>query len=74
MLGPLVLVNCIYTAIDRLTSTSNAVMSMVSGSAMTSVNDYGLSAAMSWMYFLVIILLLVAIALIGKFTVLRAQE
>lgn len=74
MLGPLVLVNCIYTAIDRLTTSSNAVMKMVSNSAKTSVNDFGLSAAMSWMYFLLIVVLLLVIVLIGRFTVLRSQE
>lgn len=74
MLGPLVLVNCIYTAIDRLTTSSNAVMQMVSNSSKTSVNDFGLSAAMSWLYFLLIVALLLVIVLIGRFTVLRSKE
>ena len=74
MLGPLVLVNCIHTAIDRLTTSSNTIMKMVSNSSNTSVNDFGLSAAMSWMYFLLIVVLLLVIVLIGRLTVLRMQE
>lgn len=66
MMGPMILVNTIYTVIERLTASDNAVMAMVSDSGRTSVNDYGLSAAMSWMYFLLTILLLALVAFFGS--------
>ncbi len=61
MISPMILVNAIYTIIDAFTSESNAVMVLID-------EVYGrpggreLSSAMAWMYFLVVILILAAVA------------
>ncbi len=62
MISPMILVNAVYTIIDAFTSESNAVMRLID-------QVYGqpggnvLSAAMAWMYFLVVILILALVCL-----------
>ncbi|MDD2647786.1 MAG: sugar ABC transporter permease [Eubacteriales bacterium] len=60
MVSPLLLVNCIYTIIDFFmkSDSENGVLDRISEVMLANL-DYGLSAAMSWIYFGV------AIALIG---------
>ena len=55
MISPMILVNAIYTIIDSFTSKSNVVMTYISGKY-----DIGreLATAMSWIYFLVIMLII----------------
>ncbi len=55
MISPMILVNAIYTIIDSFTSKSNVVMTYISGKY-----DMGreLATAMSWIYFLVIMLII----------------
>ena len=50
MVSPLILVNTVYTIIDTLTGSSNEVMELIEDIAF-SQNNYGFSAAMSWIYF-----------------------
>ncbi len=61
MISPMILVNSIYTVIDSFTSKSNTVMTYIkniySGSAEGNVR----ATAMSWMYFLVVILILLIV-------------
>ncbi len=57
MVSPLLLVNCIYTIIDFFMKNDNKVMEHINSVQVTL--DYGLSSAMSWIYFGV------AIAFIG---------
>lgn len=63
MISPMILVNAIYTVIDSFTSQSNEVMSYINV-------VYGLpggnvlSSAMSWMYFLIVLAIIGAVALI----------
>lgn len=61
MISPMILVNAIYTIIDSFTSESNTVMSYIKGIYSSSGGNVK-ATAMSWMYFLVVILIL---ALIG---------
>ncbi len=49
MVSPLLLVNCIYTIVDFFMKNDNAVMEHIN--AVQSRLDYGLSSAMSWIYF-----------------------
>ncbi|MGI2297808.1 carbohydrate ABC transporter permease [Paenibacillus sp. GXUN7292] len=56
MISPLLLTNTIYTIIDSFYDSS--VTSMIQQAAFTSFN-FGVSAAMAWIYFLVISLLLI---------------
>ncbi len=59
MISPMILVNTVYTVIDSFTSESNSVMKYI-----TSVysRDDVLSSAMSWIYFLVVILIIAAVS------------
>lgn len=54
MISPMILVNTVYTVIDAFTSSSNVVMSYIS-KIYSSAGGYVLSAAMSWIYFLLVI-------------------
>ncbi len=61
MVSPMILVNTVYTIIDAFTSSGNEVMTYIE-----SVRDQAggnvLASAMSWMYFLVVILIIAAVA------------
>ncbi len=61
MVSPMILVNSIYTVIDAFTSSDNRVMAYIS-SVYEQANGNVLSSAMSWMYFLVVILIIAAVA------------
>ncbi len=61
MISPMILVNAIYTVIDALTSSDNSVMSYIS-TVYNGANGTTLASAMSWMYFLLVMLLLAAVA------------
>ncbi len=64
MISPMILVNAVYTVIDSFTSESNSVMSYMSNVYATQKNGQVISSAMSWMYFLVVILLIGLVAAI----------
>ncbi len=74
MISPMILVNAIYTVIDSFTSSSNTVMEFID----VVYNDAGgmvLSAAMAWMYFAVIILIVaVVFALLKTFTFYQRRD
>ena len=67
MISPMILVNTVYTVIDSFTSESNTVMQYI-----TRVYNYEtqalrpreLSSAMSWLYFLIVLLMIGLVALI----------
>jgi len=63
MVSPMILVNTIYTVIDAFTSSDNDVMAHIEA-VRTSAGSNGNvhAAAMSWMYFLVVILIIAAVA------------
>ena len=60
MISPMILVNAIYTVIDSFTTESNSVMSYVSGKM--GVNGGNLGTAMAWTYFVLVILIIAAVA------------
>ena len=61
MITPMILVNTVYTVIDSFTSANNSVMNYISA-VYNRAGGTTLSAAMSWMYFLLVILVIAAIA------------
>jgi len=61
MISPMILVNAIYTIIDSFTRTNNPVITYVQG-----LNDAGSQSAMSWMYFIIVALILVVFAAIAS--------
>jgi len=65
MTSPMILVNAIYTVIDSFTSESNAVMKYINTVYNTgTVRPREISSAMSWMYFLLVLVMLGLVALI----------
>ncbi|HZK34159.1 MAG TPA: sugar ABC transporter permease, partial [Bacillota bacterium] len=63
MISPIIFVNLIYSVVDMLTRSDNPIMLLISDVAFNNMN-YSASAAMSWLYFgaLVLVLGLVAFA------------
>ncbi len=61
MISPMILVNAVYTIIDSFTTESNTVMTYISTVASKTNGDV-ISTAMSWIYFLIVVLILVAVA------------
>lgn len=61
MVSPMILVNTVYTIIDAFTSSDNKVMAYIS-TVYEQANGNVLSSAMSWMYFLIVILIIAAVA------------
>ena len=59
MISPMILVNAVYTVIDSFTTESNPVMQYVMN---VYTNSKVYSSAMSWMYFLIVILVIAAVA------------
>lgn len=65
MISPMILVNAIYTIIDALTRSDNPVMSFINGVySNPSGNGNVLSAAMSWIYFVIIFAMIAVVAAI----------
>jgi hypothetical protein len=60
MISPMILVNAVYTVIDSFTRTNNPAMKFISG--MFEGGKMAEATAMSWMYFLIVALI---IALVG---------
>ncbi len=57
MISPMILVNTIYTVIDSFTSESNTIMAYID-SVYSKAGGNVVSSAMSWIYFLIVILLI----------------
>lgn len=65
-ISPMILASVVYTIVDSFISTDNAVMKIVL--AKESEWEYGYSAAMAWIYFAVVGIVLAAVALfVNKF-------
>lgn len=63
MVSPLILVNVIYSIVDSFTKPTNEMMISIQDTAF-ELSYYGYSAAMSWIYFAVVLLLLGLVSLI----------
>ena len=61
MISTMILVNAVYTIIDSFTTDQNTVMRFIDG-IYTTTNGKEISSAMSWMYFLIVILIVAAVA------------
>ena len=63
MVSPMILVNGVYTIIDNFTTDSNSVMKVINETyASASSSAKHISAAMGWMYFLVVLLVVGVVA------------
>lgn len=61
LVSPLILVNVVYTIVDSFTKPTNEIMTMIQNTAFET-SFYGYSAAIAWIYFLVILFLLGVVA------------
>ncbi len=61
MISPMILVNAVYTIIDSFTTDSNVVMSFITNFE-GQPDGRVISSAMSWMYFLIVIGIIAAVA------------
>lgn len=74
MISPMILVNAIYTIIDSFTSSSNKVMSFITN-VYNTTDGQTLSSAMSWIYFLIVIAIIGAVAgLISAFVFYQRRD
>ncbi len=63
MVSPMILVNAVYTIIDSFTTESNSVMKVIDSMyGGTKMGARHISAAMGWMYFLVVLLVVGVVA------------
>ncbi|MCI8611267.1 MAG: sugar ABC transporter permease [Clostridiales bacterium] len=62
IISPMILVNAIYTVIDSFTSGNNSVMAYVNELYKTAGDGNVISSAMAWMYFLLVMLVVAAVA------------
>ena len=58
MISPMILVNTVYTVIDAFTSQSNSVMRLI-----LDTKEQPIAAAMAWVYFLLVIVIIGAVTL-----------
>ncbi len=76
MISPMILVNTIYTVIDSFTSQSNQVMTFI-GTVYEDTKNHSreIATAMSWMYFLIVILIIAAVsALISAYVFYQRKD
>ena len=63
MISPMILVNAVYTIIDSFTTGSNQVMTYITNAPSSiTTNGTEIATAMSWMYFLIVVVILAAVA------------
>ncbi|HEY8363029.1 MAG TPA: sugar ABC transporter permease [Tissierellaceae bacterium] len=63
MTTPLILVNTVYTIIDSFTNSANPVMDNIRNTAFIR-SEFGMSVAMAWSYFVMIIIILAVITIV----------
>ena len=74
MLSPIIFVNIIYTVIDGFTRSDNPIMNLINDVAFGKMN-YSASSAIAWIYLLMVIVILVAVAfLCYKFTFYQERD
>ena len=64
MVSPMILVNGVYTIIDNFTTDSNSVMKVINDTYGKGADGRHISAAMGWMYFMVVLLIVGLVAAI----------
>ena len=61
IISPMILVNGVYTIIDSFTNDANPVMSYIAQKYTEAGGDV-VSSAMAWMYFLIVVAIVAALA------------
>lgn len=65
MMGPIILVNMIYSIIDTFTRPTYGILSFIQNTAF-KLNQMGYAAAIGWIYFLFIIIIMALVWLVSK--------
>ena len=65
MISPTILLNAVYTVVENFSSTDNAIGALIVKTGMTNAN-FEESAAMGWVYFLVVLVLIGLIFLVTR--------
>ena len=74
MISPMILVNTVYTVIDAFTSADNQVMTYIDD-VYDQPSGNVLSSAMAWMYFIIVMLIIAAVAgILSAYTFYQRQE
>ena len=74
MISPMILVNTVYTVIDSFTSADNQVMTYID-QVYDQPSGNVLSSAMSWMYFIIVMVIIAAVAgVLSAYTFYQRQE
>lgn len=58
MVSPLILTCVVYTIVDSFTSEGNSVMGLIEDTAFSGAMDFSASAAMAWIYFVAVAIIL----------------
>ena len=67
MISPMILVNAVYTVRDSFTTNSNTVMTFIQNVKDTQIgNGDVVASAMSWIYFLIVIVIVALVALFAS--------
>ncbi|MBR6807229.1 MAG: sugar ABC transporter permease [Clostridia bacterium] len=75
MVSPMILVNTIYTVIDAFTASTNKVMTYINSIYSGSQEGMVISSAMSWMYFLLVIIIIGAVVgIISRFVFYQRRD
>lgn len=64
MVAPVVFVCAIYTVIDLMSASTNSIMLLIEST--TENSGYGIASAMAWLFFIVIAVILLVVALVGR--------
>jgi len=64
-MSPIIILNIIYSIIDSFTNASNRIIELVKISLFNKL-DFGYSAALSWIYFIIILLMILLIFVVSK--------
>ncbi|MCQ2431712.1 MAG: sugar ABC transporter permease [Clostridia bacterium] len=74
MISPMILVNTVYTVIDSFTSADNQVMTYID-KVYDQPSGNVLSSAMAWMYFIIVMVIIAAVAgVLSAYTFYQRQE
>ena len=65
MISPLILVSAVYTIVDSMSGLSNVIITKIYSTTFSD-GSYGYGAAMGWVYFLLIFLVLIVFLFIAS--------
>lgn len=66
MISPIILLNAIYTIVDSFTDVFNPILNYIRGLAFAGQFRMGYAAALGWVYFVVVFLLMLLVFWIGQ--------